>query len=77
MNDTDYAWKMVGQSWSNDTYYVGSSYPYQKVEVVASTRQEAINEAARMLGNAGNGRHWRFFDIKARDVRLIPLDGAK
>jgi hypothetical protein len=67
----DYAWKMTAQSWSDDSYYVGSSMPVKEVEVVASTQPEAIEEAARMLGSAGQHRHWKFFGISARDVRLV------
>lgn len=61
---------MRGQSWSDDTYYVASSAPFKPIEVIASTQDEAIEEAVRMLGDAGRDRHWKFFNIKARDVRL-------
>lgn len=67
----DYAWKMVAQSWDDDPYYVASSSPLIPVEVVAATKQEAINEAAKVLGDAGRGRHWQFYRISARDVRLV------
>ena len=67
---TDYAWKMTAQAWRDDPYYVGSSAPLNPIEVVAPTRQEAMNEAARVLGPLRRGWVWRFFDIKGRDVRL-------
>ena len=72
----DYVWKMQAQAWSNDTYYVASSKPIKPIEVIASTQDEAIEEAVRMLGDPGRDRHWKFFGIKARDVRLVGSDDA-
>lgn len=66
-----YAWSMIGTSWSDDPYYVASGRPGRPVTVVATERQEAINEAARMLGDAGSHRHWQFTQIKAKDLRLM------
>lgn len=71
MSEALYAWDMRAQSWRDDPYYVSSSAPIYPVEVVASTKQEAIQEAARVLGSAGDHRHWRFSQIKGRDVRLV------
>ena len=66
----EYVWKMRAQSWSDDTYYVASSEPLKPIEVIASTQDEALEEAARALGDPGRGRHWQFFGIKASDARL-------
>lgn len=67
----DYQWKIAAQQWRDDPYYVASSAPIQKVTVVAPTKQEAINEAARILGPAADHRHWRYWVGEATDIRLL------
>lgn len=60
------------QTWDVDPYYVGSGAPvYRDVTVIASTKTEALEEGKRLMGSPGNSRYWRFFNLKAVDVRLI------
>lgn len=60
------------QTWDRDPYYVASGAPvYRDISVIASTKQEAMVEGERLMGSPGSGRYWRFFKIKAVDVRLI------
>jgi hypothetical protein len=66
----DYVFKLTAQQWRDDPYYVASSAPVHSVEVVASTKQEAIDEAARMLGPAASHRYWRFWVKSSRDIRI-------
>ena len=66
-----YAWSMQGQSWSDDPYYVASSAPMRPVTVVAATKKDAIAKASTILGSAGDHRHWKFFRINAKDLRLM------
>jgi hypothetical protein len=68
--EREYVWKMTAQAWRDDPHYVGSSAPRTPIEVVAATQQEAINEAARALGDPGRHWVWRFFGITARDLRI-------
>lgn len=66
----EFAFKIRAQQWRTDPYYVGSSAPVYPVEVVAETKQEAINEAARMLGDPARDRYWRFWVDSVKDARL-------
>lgn len=71
-NMTDYAFTLTAQQWRDDPYYVASSAPVHKVTVVASTKQEAFNEAERVLGAPSSHRYWRYWVKEMKDVRLIP-----
>ena len=67
----DYAFEVTAQQWRTDPYYVASSAPVHKVEVVASTEDEARAEAKRVLGPPADHRYWRTWIKRGRDVRLI------
>ena len=68
---SDYAFSLTAQQWRTDPYYVGSSAPVHRLTVVAATKQEAINEGARVLGEASAHRYWRFWVKSMKDVRLL------
>lgn len=73
---SDYSWKFKAQAWDKDPYYVASSAPIKNVTVVASTEDEARAEAERMLPPLRNGYYYRFWLIKAKDVRLLKKQEA-
>ena len=68
---SDYVFKLTAQQWHTDPYYVRSSAPVHQLTVVAATKQEAINEGARVLGEAADHRYWRFWVKSMKDVRLL------
>jgi hypothetical protein len=68
---TDYAFTLRAQQWRDDPYYVASSAPMHTLTVVASTKQEAFNEAERVLGAPDRYRYWRYWVTETKDVRLI------
>jgi hypothetical protein len=72
MSDTtapEFVFEMRAVDRSTDSYYVTRWDRAVPVEVVAATKQEAINRADAMLGSAGSHRYWVFRVDKVRDVR--------
>ena len=67
----DYEVTMYLQEWRNGPYDGAGSGPLYPVAVVAKTRQEAIDEAARTMGTLPHGYHWRATEIKITDLRLV------
>ena len=65
-----FAFKMRAVDRSNDSYYVTRWDRAVPVEVVAKTKQEAIDKADTMLGSAGRGRYWLFRVDSVRDALL-------
>ena len=76
MSVADYSWKFKAQAWRTDPYYVASSQPIKRVIVAASTEDEARDEARRMLGPLLHGWYYRFWLVKAKDIRLLAQEGA-
>lgn len=52
--------KMRAARADREGYYVTRWDLAQPISVVAETQQAAVNEAARILGDAGGGRYWTF-----------------
>jgi hypothetical protein len=71
-----YRWRFKVQAWRTDPYYVGSSQPVRDLEIVASTENEAKDEARRILPKLRDERTWyyRFFLQDSKDVRLVALE---
>ncbi len=69
----DYSFDVTAQQWRQDPYYVASSAPIQKITVIASTKQGAVEEARRVLGTPDAHRYWRVWIGAARDVRLVAI----
>lgn len=61
----------------DDPYFYTRWDQAQKVEVVARTKQEAINKADAMLGGSHSYRHWVFRVDRVRDVRAVAALGEK
>lgn len=57
----------------DDPYYYTNWDRKRRVTALGATQQEAINEAARMLGDPGRRFHWTFRVISAVDNR-IPVE---
>ena len=53
-----------------DPYYVADWYQAPTIEVVASTKEEAIRKAKTALGEAGGPYVWAFIVDKIRDIRI-------
>lgn len=70
MTDREFRYELWATTRPDDTYYVTNWDRKQKITVVASTKQEAINAAAAALGEAGSRRHWVFSTISLTDARL-------
>lgn len=70
----EYVFDVTIQSWDRDPYYVASSAPVHKLEVVASTDEEARAEAKRVMGEPEHGRYWRTWIKRGRDIRLIAAE---
>ena len=66
---TEFVFEMRAVDRDRDHYYVTRWDRATPVEVVAPTKQEAINKAAVMLGDAPRGRYWVFKVDKVRDLR--------
>lgn len=67
----EYAFKMKAQSWARDPYYVASSAPVRELTIVASTENEAREEAKRILPGLADDRYWKFWVVSTKDIRLL------
>ncbi|WP_345543470.1 hypothetical protein [Microbacterium jejuense] len=70
-----FVFKMRAVARPTDPYYVTRWDRATPVEVVAATKQEAINKADATLGSAGAHRYWVFRVDSVRDV-LIPTEAT-
>lgn len=73
----EYVFEMRYVARRDDPYYYTRWDLAKPVEVMATTKQEAINKAAEMLGSAGSHAHWVFKVDRIRDVRAVPAEEAK
>lgn len=65
-----YVFDMIYTDWNTDPYYYRDWHGAKKVEVVAATKQEAVDAAHGVLGEPPSGRRWAM-QIKAiRDIRI-------
>lgn len=70
----EYAFEVTAQQWREDPYYVASGAPVHKIEVIASTEEEARAEAKRDLGPAQTYWYWRTWIKRGRDIRLVAAE---
>ena len=70
-----FVFSMIYVAARDDPYFHTRWDLAKPVEVVAETKQAAINKADKMLGNAGSHHHWVFRVKSIRDT-LIPADGG-
>jgi hypothetical protein len=70
MTDSMFVFKMRAVDRPRDSYYETRWDRATPVEVVAETKQAAINKAEAMLGNAGQGRYWVFHIDSVRDAMV-------
>lgn len=76
MSTPMFAFKMRVVDRDNDPYYVTRWDRAVPVEVVAATKQEAINKVDAMLGPAPRGRYWVYKVDSVRDELLANEDDA-
>lgn len=61
-------------SHDDDPYYYQDWYGAKKIEVVAATKNEAVQKARAALGDAPRGRHWAFIVDSIRDILIPPKE---
>ena len=71
-----FVFSMVYVARRDDPYFYTRWDIAKPIEVVAPTKQEAINKAESVLGNAGSHYHWVFHVKSIRDA-LIPASNQE
>jgi hypothetical protein len=69
----EYAFKIIAQQCQDDPPRKDRG---KRISVIARTRQGAIHEATRLLGEAQSGWHWSFRVDEAVDARLVREEGS-